>query len=84
MIIKRNRGRPTDAGDLVGRSRIIDSARQYLREKGPIDVTRKAIAERAEITPALISYYFRDREELIRQCTVPLITAYNEKLESII
>jgi TetR/AcrR family transcriptional regulator len=61
---KRSRGRPTDRG-AVGREAIISAARQLLEKLPPHQVPNVVIARKAGVDPALVRYYFSNREELL-------------------
>jgi len=63
---QRRPGRPTarttDAGQ---RKRLIDAAVMLFARHGVAATSTKAIAAEAGVTPALVHYYFRDRELLL-------------------
>ncbi len=52
--------------------------RSALRSRQNIHVTRKDIAQFAGITPALVTYYFPDKDSLIEATTVPIVAAMVE------
>jgi AcrR family transcriptional regulator len=62
----RRPGRPTaqttDAGQ---RDRLVDAAVTLFARHGVAATSTKAIAAEAGVTPALVHYYFRDRETLL-------------------
>ncbi|QBD75617.1 TetR/AcrR family transcriptional regulator [Ktedonosporobacter rubrisoli] len=61
------------------RAQIIDAAITTLDEIGYINASLAQIAKRARISTALISYHFRDKQDLMNQTLVTLIaenTAY--------
>jgi len=61
---KRTRGRPrTDHGS-VGRDTIVTAARQLLEKLPPHQVPNVLVAKKAGVDPALVRYYFENREEL--------------------
>jgi TetR/AcrR family transcriptional regulator len=61
---KRARGRPTgDGPDL--RSRVLDAAITCAVRQGVAATSLRAIASEAHVTPALLHYYFGDKEQLI-------------------
>jgi AcrR family transcriptional regulator len=62
---KRSQGRPTATERGVGRETLIDAARALLQELPPAQVTSTAIARRAGADPALVRYYFGNRENLL-------------------
>jgi len=61
----RRQGRPTAAAAGVGRDALIDAARALLQELTPAQVTISAIARKANADPALVRYYFGNRENLL-------------------
>lgn len=63
--IKRSKGRPDAASAGVGREALLTAARQLLQELPPAQVTASAIARRAGGDPALVRYYFGNREKLL-------------------
>ena len=61
---KRARGRPAgDGPDL--RSRVLDAAITCAVRQGVAATSLRAIASEARVTPALLHYYFGDKEQLI-------------------
>lgn len=62
---KRGKGRPTASATGVGRDSLITAARLLLQELPPGQVTSTAIARRADADPALVRYYFGNRENLL-------------------
>ncbi len=62
---KRSRGRPGSNDGAVGREAIISAARQLLEKLPPHQVPTVLIARKAGVDPALVRYYFRDRDELL-------------------
>ena len=64
-IDKRGKGRPTSTQSGVGREALISAARDLLQELPPAQVTSTAIARRANADPALVRYYFGNRENLL-------------------
>ena len=62
---RRGKGRPTSSGSGVGRDSLIAAARALLQELPPAQVTSTAIARRAGADPALVRYYFGNRENLL-------------------
>jgi len=61
----RRKGRPTASAEGVGRDALIDAARALLQELPPAQVTSTAIARKANADPALVRYYFGNRENLL-------------------
>jgi TetR/AcrR family transcriptional regulator len=62
---KRSRGRPKTTERAVGREAIIVAARQLLEKAPPHQVPNVLIARKAGVDPALVRYYFGNREELL-------------------
>lgn len=62
---KRSPGRPRSAQGRVGREAIVESARRLLDRFPPHQVTNVRIAREAGVDPALVRYYFGNREELL-------------------
>ncbi|MEO8313642.1 MAG: TetR/AcrR family transcriptional regulator [Pseudomonadota bacterium] len=62
---KRTRGRPRTGLKAVGREAIVGAARQLLEELPPHQVPNVLIAKKAGVDPALVRYYFANREELM-------------------
>ncbi len=62
---RRGKGRPTASATGVGREALIAAARELLQELPPAQVTSTAIARQADADPALVRYYFGNRENLL-------------------
>lgn len=62
------------------RRQIIDAAIETLAEHGYAGTTFARIAERAGISPALISYHFDSKERLLRQVVVDITAAMDEAI----
>ncbi|AZG12599.1 TetR/AcrR family transcriptional regulator [Cupriavidus pauculus] len=63
---KRRPGRPTTrTADAGQRDLLIDAAVTMFARHGVAATSTKAIATEAGVTPALVHYYFRDREALL-------------------
>jgi TetR/AcrR family transcriptional regulator len=65
QAVKRGKGRPTGGEPGVGRDTLIEAARALLQELPPAQVTSTAIARRAGADPAMVRYYFGNRESLL-------------------
>jgi TetR/AcrR family transcriptional regulator len=62
----RGPGRPVgDASGPTQRDRLIDTALELFAQQGAADTTLAAIARAANVTPAMMSYYFKTRDQLI-------------------
>lgn len=62
---KRGKGRPVAAENGVGREALIAAARKLLQDLPPAQVTIAAVGRQAGVDPALIRYYFGNREALL-------------------
>jgi AcrR family transcriptional regulator len=62
---KRSPGRPRATQGAVGREAIVEAARRLLDRFPPHQVTNVRIAREAGVDPALVRYYFTNREELL-------------------
>jgi len=62
---KRKQGRPTAAEAGVGREGVLAAATRLLQTLPPSQITIIAIAREAGVDPALIRYYFGNRETLL-------------------
>lgn len=83
-VVKRLQGRPVRGEGDVGRDRLIDAARTLLRSGGGSDLSRKAVAEIAGVTPALISYYFPEKNSLVSAAVRPVIEQRLAQLDAIL
>lgn len=72
---KRSRGRPTDLG-AVGRDAIVAAASQLLEKLPPHQVPNVVIARKAGVDPALVRYYFGNREELLMAVVEHLLATW--------
>ncbi len=66
-ISAKPRGRPAGGRDDVGREALLAIAGELLRTTPPETVTRLMIAERANVDPGLIRYYFGTVDHLIAE-----------------
>ncbi len=64
-VRKRKRGRPQSVHGKVGRETIVAAARQLVEKLRPHQVTIALIAREAGVDPALVRYYFTNREQLL-------------------
>lgn len=73
----RGPGRPTSTSGLDAREKLIEAATELFAKQGVAATTFAMIAERAELTPAMLHYYFRDRDQLldavVKERLAPLI-----------
>ena len=56
--------------------------RVALRSRQNIHVTRREVAQCASVTPALVTYYFPEKDGLIEAATVPVVVAMVEAVEN--
>ncbi len=77
-------GRPKKNKLDSARERIIEAARTLLRNGAGVALQRRECAATANVTPALISYYFREQHDLIEAAARPLADDYNLRLKSIL
>lgn len=75
MQDKRAQGRPARGDNEVGSHKIVEGTRNALRTMRTANVTRKDIASFAGVTPALVTYYFPERNGLIEAATLPVMQA---------
>ncbi|MGA2908816.1 MAG: TetR/AcrR family transcriptional regulator [Terracidiphilus sp.] len=61
----RGPGRPTSTSRLYAREKLIEAATELFAKQGVAATTFAMIAERAELTPAMLHYYFKDRDQLL-------------------
>jgi AcrR family transcriptional regulator len=64
-VRRRKRGRPSADRGMVGRDAIVASARLLVERLPPHEVSIALIAREARVDPALVRYYFKDREVLL-------------------
>src|SRR5687767_9464219 len=62
---RRARGRPRAAQAVAGRETIVAAARRLMDEAPPHLATISSIARKAGVDPALVRYYFKNREQLL-------------------
>lgn len=62
---KRGQGRPVASENGVGREALINATCKLLRNLPPAQVTLAAIGREAGVDPALVRYYFGDRQTLL-------------------
>lgn len=72
----RPQGRPPRGGREIGRDHLIESTRGAMRARPKLDIQRREIAEHAGVTPALVSYYFPDKAQLLEVAAQPVIEGY--------
>lgn len=63
--LKRSPGRPAREQDPGARDRLMDAAADLIAERGAAATSFALIAQRAGLTPAMMHYYFRNRDHLL-------------------
>jgi len=66
---KRSPGRPAAGIDGNARAQLLAAATEFFARQGVAATSFAAIAKRAGLTPAMMHYYFKDREHLL-DCVV--------------
>ena len=79
---KRAQGRPARGDNEVGSQKIVEGMQVALRTLQTTNVTRKEIAWYAGVTPALVTYYFPERNALIEAATLPVVAALVDKVSA--
>ncbi len=82
--IRRVQGRPARGENEVGSQKIVEGMRAALRVLQNTNVSRKDIALHAGVTPALVTYYFPERNSLIEAATLPIAQALVSKIRACI
>lgn len=80
----RVQGRPARGAKQVGASRIVFGMLSALRELRVVDPSRNDIARFAEVTPALVTYYYPDRTELVLAAAVPVLEEYADRFSAVV
>lgn len=78
----RARGRPAAASGAEVRAALLQAARRLFLKHGYAKVTARQIAAAAQTTPAMIHYYFEDKDGLFRAMLDEVIQPLLELLES--
>lgn len=76
---KRSRGRPGTNKGAVGRDAIVAAARLLLEKLPPHQVPTVLIARKAGVDPALVRYYFPNRDELLFAVIEHILTSWVAK-----
>jgi TetR/AcrR family transcriptional regulator len=63
----RRQGRPAQSGQQSLKSQILDTAEQSFADKGYAATSMRKIADSAGVNPALIHYYFGNKQKLLKQ-----------------
>ena len=78
----RQPGRPTTT-ERFGREKIIDGFRIMARQGSRETISRKDLAAFLGITPALISYYFPERDSLLFEAMEGMFAYWHEQLANV-
>ena len=62
---RRAPGRPAASHERGARDRLLSAATELFASQGVAATTFAMIAKRAELTPAMLHYYFKDRDQLL-------------------
>ncbi len=81
---KRGQGRPSRDTQEVGREKLLEKVRAAMRVRPKVDIQRRELAEVAGVTPALVSYYFPDKWELLEAAAYPIITVHIARVREIL
>jgi TetR/AcrR family transcriptional regulator len=65
LAIKRTPGRPAASAERDARELLLTAATELFAAQGVAATTFAMIAKRAGLTPAMLHYYFKDREQLL-------------------
>ncbi len=75
----RRRGRPIADNEPDLRSRLLDAAERLFAQQGYAATSVRAVADAAEVNPALVHYYFGDKhgllEAVLEQALEPMVEA---------
>ena len=79
----RSQGRPGRGDRAVGRAQLLEKTREALKIKPKVDMQRREIALIAGVTPALVSYYYPDKWDLLAAAAKPVVETYTENVRAI-
>lgn len=65
----RQKGRPRSTAARIGSEKVVDTARQLLRQPRPLQISRSEVAKAAGVDEKLVRYYFENYEDLLDQVT---------------
>ena len=74
---RRGRGRPRTTQAVAGRETIVAAARQLMDAAPPHQATVSSIARQAGVDPALVRYYFKNREQLLLAVIEDILNSWN-------
>lgn len=72
MTARDRQRRPRGARD-VGREKLLTAARGLFRSRAKHEISRQDIARKAGMTPALMTYYFDTKADLVLAATKPVV-----------
>lgn len=84
MTTRRAQGRPIRGNDDVGRHKLLEGARAFIRARPGFNISRQELAKAAGVTPALVSYYFPDKVTLLEAAITPVLEEHIGRLRSIL
>lgn len=67
--VPRQKGRPRSTAAKIGSEKVVDTARQLLRQPRPLQISRSEVAKAAGVDEKLVRYYFENYEDLLDQVT---------------
>lgn len=65
----RQKGRPRRSATQIGSEKVVDTARELLRQPRPLQISRSEVAKAAGVDEKLVRYYFENYEDLLDQVT---------------
>lgn len=68
-VLPRQKGRPRSTAPRIGSEKVVDTARQLLRQPRPLQISRSEVAKAAGVDEKLVRYYFENYEDLLDQVT---------------
>ncbi len=79
---RKGPGRPTGQGPTNVRRKLLNAARDSFIDSGFDGVSSKEIAARAGVNPAMINYYFKNKEGLSRTMMLDAMSPLLEKISA--
>ena len=79
---KRGPGRPAGVQTGEAREALLTAARDLLAERGLPRVTLRQVADRAGVQPALIRYYFGDKQGLLRAVVADVASGVRQRIQA--
>ena len=81
VMEKRMQGRPLRGEAEVGPVKIIQGMQKAIRHNQSETIARKDVARFACVTPALVTYYFPERDSLIEAATYPIVKEFYDLVD---